>query len=94
MYILAEAASASAIVAAIGGAAVSLTTTIIKARQQDKATKDNTEHISGLNDQIKALTEQIIELKASNAALMTELNIMKSQMNPAPKPSSKKKKVK
>lgn len=73
-----SASGVPAILTAIGGVCVSLFTVYKNAKRQDKVTQENTDHINDLVEQTKKLTDQVIELKAENAALRTELTILKS----------------
>jgi len=76
-------AGPAAIITAIGGACVSVFTVYRNAKRQDKATQENTDLINNLNGQIAGLTGQVIELRAANAALSTELSYLKGQFEHA-----------
>lgn len=68
---------APAILTAIGGVCVSIFTVYKNAKRQDKATQENTDHINDLVEQTKQLTNQVIELKAQNAAQATEIAFLR-----------------
>lgn len=68
---------APAVLTAIGGVCVSIFTVYKNAKRQDKATQENTDHINDLVEQTKQLTNQVIELRAQNAAQATEIAFLK-----------------
>lgn len=88
MSIIAAATAGSgpiAIITAIGGVVVSLTTVYFNNRRQTVETKTHADQITALTSQITSLGAQVLELKGENAKLTLELRLVKEGLDNRPK---------
>lgn len=93
--ILADTAGAGAIVTAIGGVLVSLSTVYLNSRKQATDTGKNTGQIDALTEQIASLAIQLSALKSENSTLKLQIQLLEAEnvkafAAPEPEPESTK----
>lgn len=80
MILAVASAGLPAIVTAIGGVCVSLTTVYFNSKKQTREADQHAANVRTLSDQITLLAGQVGELKAENTALRIEIRILKGRI--------------